>query len=104
MTEKRVDFAYPWSKQPVALRSNLIDMVLFTIIFRLLLTFRFNLSTLLLPVQNIYLLLPWPAKQSSTIDEVTMPTRKTERTQLMVLVNVVGLLKIATLTNGNVIL
>jgi hypothetical protein len=101
MTEKEIDFAYPWSKQPNALRNNLIDMVFMTSIHPM--TSRFNLNTLSLAVQNTSLLLPQLAKLSSTIDVERTPTKKTKKPKSSVLVNVAIHLSSPVPTNGNVV-
>ena len=75
MVEKGLDFGYPWSKQPEALKANLMDAVAPSS-FRL--TSRLKRSTLPLLARCMCLSLLWLVKPLTTIDTAMRPTKKTK--------------------------
>jgi len=73
MADKGLDFRHSWTKQPEALKANLIDAVASSASIRL--TSRLKESTLPLPAQSTFLPLLWHVKLLSTIE--ARPTKKT---------------------------
>jgi len=78
MSSKGINFGYPWTEQPEALKANLIDAVLVTCT-PIQLTFRFKRSTLPSLIKSIFLSLFSHVGLLSTID-VAMKAAKRIRT------------------------
>lgn len=80
MIDKNLNFRYSWSKQPEAMKANLVDAVAPSTSIQL--TSRLSRSILPFPVQSICPSLLWFVKLLSTIDAARYLTKKTKTAQL----------------------
>lgn len=78
MTDKHVNFRLCWSKQPEALKANLIDAVAPSTSIQLI--SRLKQSTLSLPAQSTSLPLVWLVKLFSTIDVMSTIDARPKKT------------------------
>ena len=80
MIDKNLNFHYSWSKQPEAMKANLVDAVAPSTSIQL--TSRLSPNILPFPVQRICPSLLWLVKLLSIIDAARWLTQKTKTAQL----------------------
>jgi hypothetical protein len=79
MVEKDLNFRYSWSKQPEAMKANLVDAVAPSTSIQL--TSRLSLNIRPFQVRSICPSLLWLVKLLSTIDAARWLTKKTKTAQ-----------------------
>ena len=80
MVDKDLNFRYSWSKQPEAMKANLVDAAAPSTFIQL--TSRLSLNILPFPVQRICPSLLWLVKLLSTIDAARWLTKRAKTAQL----------------------